>query len=124
MAFFHGEIRMLLSNIPPLYPFTIRPSSALSRGRKNRHGLTFSKRVTPDSSTDSRHFSFHAFSYFYSTVVATRNIAIDVSVKELGGGGGKRGSEAMLFFGNLSRVQEVGISSSTSYIIVGTLTGI
>lgn len=64
-------------------------SSALSRGRKRRHGLTlFSKRVTPDFSTDSRYFSFHAFYYFYSTVVATRNITIDVSAKEPGG---KRG---------------------------------
>lgn len=60
-------------------------SSALSRGRKSRHsGLALWNRVTPDSSTDSRHFS----SYFYSTVVATRNIAIDVSAKEVGRKGG------------------------------------
>lgn len=93
VAFLHGEIRMLLSNIPPLYPFSqFDLSSALSRGRKRRHGLTlFSKRVTPDFSTDSRYFSSHASYYFYSTVVATRNIAIDVSAKEPGGRGGEEG---------------------------------
>lgn len=62
-----GNSNVTVYRIPPLYPFTIRSilSSALSRGRKNRHGLTFSKRETPDSSTDSRHFSFHASSYLF-----------------------------------------------------------